>query len=109
MNIDVGIARELSAQYFREFASSVGVSGSTGKDWTNLSSQEKGGELTSQVSVEAPPGKVVTVQQVVGRCDGDGVTKSETFKITQSGKDGKEEVIRLISNIYYFAHCCSSR
>lgn len=97
MAIHETIATELVGQYFRTFVRSLGQSA---LDWGNMTSDEKGEVVSTEGSVEAPAGSVVTIEQAVGRCSEDGVTQTSLFRVTTSYKES--ETIRLaIRNCVY--------
>ena len=49
MSIDPTIKEELNSQFFLLFASSIGVSKTTGYDWTQVSGEAQSGESTVEV------------------------------------------------------------
>ena len=65
----------------------LGVSVSTGYDWTKVSSEVKEDEESIEVKVSVPPGKVLYVKQVVGLCDGN-TAKTEMFQLSEASDVG---------------------
>ena len=60
MNIDVSIQYAMEASFFKFFSESVGISESTGYDWTHTSSETKGEEKSYTASTEVAPGRYCT-------------------------------------------------
>jgi hypothetical protein len=100
MSLDVTIKTEMSAKFEGLFSASVGVSVSTGYDWTSTSSETTSKEEKIEIKAVAPAGYVLRVEQAVGHCDGN-TAKTELFRITHTNKAGeivKEEYQKQFMN-----------
>merc|ERR1712051_285050 len=87
MSIDLSIADALEASYFTLFTETLGISASTGYDWTHTSSERKSEEHSYEVDTEVPPGTIVMIDGAVGRCGG-STSKTEMFRITSYDPEG---------------------
>ena len=57
MSIDTSIEASLSTSFFEFFDASLGVSVSTGYDWTQTSQATKSEEHSFEVQTDVPPGR----------------------------------------------------
>lgn len=86
MSIDATIESAMHAGFFDMFSEDLGISVSTGYDWTHTSSQAQSETETFKVEATAPPYTLLQIQGAEGNC-GDNNVKTELFKsITMDGK-----------------------
>merc|ERR1711997_73010 len=100
MSIDTAIEASLSTSFFEFFDASLGVSVTTGYDWTQTSRSTKSEAHSFGVQIDVPPGYIVIIDGAVGDCDG-SVAKTELFRITSydsAGKLVKEEYEKTFAN-----------
>ena len=57
MKVDITVEAELKAEFFDIFSADIGVSATTGYDWTHATDSTKSEQTTITVEAEAPPGK----------------------------------------------------
>ena len=55
--MDITVEAELKAEFFDIFSADIGVSVTTGYDWTHATDSTKSEQTTITVEAEAPPGK----------------------------------------------------
>ena len=55
--MDITVEAELKAEFFDIFSADIGVSATTGYDWTHATDSTKSEQTTITVEAEAPPGK----------------------------------------------------
>ena len=83
------------------FEETIGISMSTGYDWTHTSEETMSEEETFEVNTTVPPGFILQIKQAQGECGG-STAKTELFKIVHiEGKTGrivKEEFERTLPN-----------
>ena len=88
MSVDVTVKYEMEAKFFDLFSEKLGVSISTGYDWSEVSSETVSEEEHFEINAIAPKGYVLKIEQAVGHCDGN-VAKTELFKIQHIDPNGK--------------------
>ena len=67
MNIDATISYELKASIFEMFEEKLGVSVTTGYNWSKASSEVYNSQVEIDVKSTVKPGEVLQIQQAVGR------------------------------------------
>ena len=55
--MDITVEAELKAEFFDIFSADIGVSATTGYDWTHATDSTKSEQTTITVEAKAPPGK----------------------------------------------------
>ena len=99
MSVDVTVEASLRASFWKIFEAGIGVSETTGYDWTTTSDAAMAEQVTVEVKTTVDPGYILQIKQAVGKC-GDSNSKTELFKIVHiEGKTGrivKEEFERTI-------------
>ncbi len=89
MSVDVTVKAEMTATFFGMFGASLGVSTTTGYDWTSVSESTMNEQVTIEVKAHVDPGYILQIKQAEGKCDGSHA-KTELFKIVHiEGKTGK--------------------
>jgi hypothetical protein len=68
ISIDESIDVAYTGAFFDLFASTLGVSQTTGYNWANINALVEGDEVTSPESVTVTPGNLVVIEQVTGTC-----------------------------------------
>lgn len=91
MSIDVTIKEEIKESFFDIFSSTIGVSVSTGYDWSHTTSVTKSELEQFEVNAIAPPGYVLNIEQVIGHCGG-SEAKTELFRISHT--DAKGNIVK---------------
>ena len=56
MSVDAAVEGELSAQFWKIFEATLGVSANTQYDWNHVSTETKSEQTTVEVEAEAPAG-----------------------------------------------------
>jgi len=79
MSIDSSIEYSMSASFFNIFEESIGISVTTGYDWSHTSSQAKSETETFKVAAVVPPYTLLQINGAEGNC-GDNNVKTELFK-----------------------------
>lgn len=87
MSIDTSIESAMSAAFFDFFSESIGVSVSTGYDWTHASSEIKDEIHTYTAETGVKPGTIWTLEGAIGQC-GDNIVRTERFRAITSDCDG---------------------
>ena len=104
MSIDTTVESALEAQFWGVFSEKMGMSVTTGYDWTQTSEITKSEQTTITVEAEAPPGVynvdndsdiriiivvglVLIIEQAVGHCD-DSEARTERFKTSHQDSRG---------------------
>jgi len=87
MDISTTISEEVKAGFFDIFEASIGVSVTTGYNWSETSSEAKSETKEFTDSIEIPGGRMITIQQVKGKCGGSEVN-TEMFRNVANFKDG---------------------
>jgi len=86
MSIDSTIEYSMHAGFFDMFSEDLGISQTTGYDWTHTSSQAQDETETFKVEATVPPYTLLQIQGAEGNC-GDNNVKTELFKsITLDGE-----------------------
>ena len=67
MNIDATISYELKASIFEMFEEKLGVSVTTGYNWSKAGSEVYNSQVEIDVKSTVKPGEVLQIQQAVGR------------------------------------------
>lgn len=88
MSIDVTIEESLEASYFTLLSETLGISASTGYDWTLTSTETKSEEHSYEVDTDVPPGTIVMIDGAIGKCGG-STSKTELFKISSYDPEGR--------------------
>jgi len=86
MEISEEVSLEITVGLFNLFEETLGVSATTGYDWTHTSSSTMEEEETFTVEVETTPGCASYIEQTVGHCNGNDA-QTEIFKISDVGQD----------------------
>jgi len=89
------ISAEVKAGFFDIFETNLGVSETTGYDWSETSSEAKSETEEFTVSTELPGGRMAKIQQTKGHCGGSEVN-TERFRNVVTFKDGNQ-IIETIS------------
>ena len=63
------------------FEVTLGVSATTGYNWSKTSSVAKNEQKQYEVEATAPAGTILEIKQVVGHCDG-SIVSTEKYKIS---------------------------
>jgi len=79
MSIDITIDEAMSAAFFKFFEEDLGISATTGYDWTATSSQAKSETETFKVESIVPPYTLLQIDGAEGNCGGNNV-KTELFR-----------------------------
>ena len=87
MSVDTTVEAEMAAQFFGMFSGGLGVSESTGYDWSSTSEAAKSEQVTVTVEAEAPPGLVLVIEQATGSCD-DSEVRTEQFRTSHHDRQG---------------------
>merc|ERR1712038_272064 len=90
MSIDAIVEASMSASFFESFSAELGISASTGYDWTQVSSQAKGETEEFVVEAVVNPNSILIIDGVEGNCGGNNV-KTELFRFTST--DGAGNII----------------
>ena len=80
MSIDTSIEYSMKASIFEIFEESIGMSVSTGYDWSQAGSQVYNEQETIEVKASVRPGFILQIQQAQGKCGGNDI-HTELFKI----------------------------
>ena len=101
MSIDESIKASMKMSIFSIFQTSLGMSVSTGYDWTKAGSQVFNEQVTIEVKASVRPGFILQIQQAQGKC-GDNNVNTELFKIVHidaiSQKIEKVEFEKTLAN-----------
>jgi len=89
MSISNSISAEVKAGFFDIFEASLGVSVTTGYNWSETSTAAKSETRKIIDSIQVPGGRVITIQQAKGYCGGSEVN-TEMFRNVATFKDGKQ-------------------
>lgn len=86
------VSSEVGATVLKVFSVKLGVSATTGFDWSSSSTATSVEEVKHEVSVEVNPGDEVHVYQVVGECENSDGTKYtlKTGRYETRGKNGEK-------------------
>jgi len=87
MSLDVTVKAAMEAKFFDFFSEKIGVSVSTGYDWSHVSSETVNKEESIEIKGTAPAGYVLRIEQAIGHCDGNKA-KTELFRITHTNAEG---------------------
>jgi len=87
MSIDTTIEASMSASFFSFFSADLGISSTTGYDWTQTSSQAKSETEEFKVETVVPPHSILIIEGAEGNCGGNNV-KTELFRFTSTDGDG---------------------
>jgi hypothetical protein len=90
MSVSAKVEASVSAGFFGLFAASAPASASTQFDWSIVDNTVKSKLTRYEVSVEVPPGKMLYIEHVVGRCGGSSV-QTNMFKTYTEGKNNTRE------------------
>jgi len=91
MSVDATISSEVKAGFFDIFEASIGMSVTTGYDWSETSSEAKSEIREFTDSTEVPGGRMIQIQQTKGHCGGSEVN-TEMFRNVATLKDGYEMI-----------------
>merc|ERR1711970_1597271 len=89
MDISTSISEEVKAGFFDIFEASLGVSVTTGYNWSETSTAAKSETKEITDSIKVPGGRVITIQQAKGYCGGSEVN-TEMFRNVATFKNGKQ-------------------
>jgi len=89
MSIDETISYEVKAGFFDIFEETLGVSVSTGYNWSETSSEAKSETKEFTVSTELPGGRMIQIQQTKGKC-GNSEVSTEMFRNVVTFEDGNQ-------------------
>jgi len=87
MSIDTTIEESMSASFFSFFSDDIGISVSTGYDWTHTSSEAKSETQEFKVETVVNPHSILIIEGAEGNCGGNNV-KTELFRFTSTDGDG---------------------
>ena len=95
MSIDATVSASIETSFFDLFGTQLGVSATTGYDWTETTEATKNEQITIEVKSSVRPGYILQIQQAMGTC-GDSYSNTELFKILhiegETGEIVKEEL-----------------
>ncbi len=91
VSVSETIEYEISVSIFELFSEKLGISMTTGYDWTTTSSYTKSINEEFQVLAKAPAGMLLTIEQAVGQC-GDTEARTELFRIRHT--DSKGQIVK---------------
>lgn len=99
MSIDVTIEESMSTSFFKLFETQIGISLTTGYDWTQTSSEAKSETHEYTVRTTVKPGELLVIEGAHGDCGGN-VVHTELFRITTMDCDGNilNEIFKQISS-----------
>jgi len=89
MSIDSSIEYSMTAKFFDMFEESLGISVTTGYDWSKTSSQAKSETESFTVSAQVPPYTLLQINGAEGNCGGNNV-KTEMFQTITFDPEGKK-------------------
>merc|ERR1711915_142792 len=95
-DISSSVTYEMKASFWGIFEETLGVSVTTGYDWSETSTQAQNEEKQFTVETQVPGGVAIQIQQAKGTC-GDSDVKTEMFRTLETKMNG--EVIT--SNIFF--------
>ena len=87
MSVDTTVKAEMAAQFWGMFSGGLGVSQTTGYDWSRTSEAAKSEQVTVTVEAEAPPGLVLVIEQATGTCE-DSHVRTEQFRTSHHDRQG---------------------
>jgi len=87
MSIDATIEASMSSSFFGFFSAELGLSVSTGYDWTQTSSQAKSETQEFKVEAVVHPNSILIIEGAEGNCGGNNV-KTELFRFTSTDGNG---------------------
>lgn len=87
MSIDTTIEASMSASFFSFFSADIGISQTTGYDWTQTSSQAKSETEEFKVETVVNAHSILIIEGAEGNCGGNNV-KTELFRFTSTNGDG---------------------
>jgi len=87
MSIDATIEYSMSSSFFGFFSEELGLSVSTGYDWTQTSSQAKSETQEFKVEAVVHPNSILIIEGAEGNCGGNNV-KTELFRFTSTDGNG---------------------
>jgi len=93
-SIDASIEAAMKASFWRDFEATLSVTGTTGYDWSHMSSESQSEAETFQVSVNVPPYTLLQIQGAEGNCGGENV-KTELFKTITVDQEGNEISVKV--------------
>ena len=88
MSVDYTVQAKLTVEFFELFKESVGVSASTGYDWSSTSSETINEEHTISITATATAGYMARIEQAVGHCGG-STAKTELFRVSHINRQGE--------------------
>jgi len=86
-SIDTSVEMAMKDSFFGLMEETLTVTGSTGYDWSHMSSESKSETITYQVSTEVQPYTLLQIQGAEGNCGGENV-KTELFKFITVDPEG---------------------
>ena len=87
VSVSSTIEYELSLSLFELFSEKLGISMTTGYDWSHSSTVTKSITEEFLVKASAPPGLILTIEQAIGTC-GDTEARTELFRIRHTDAKG---------------------
>merc|ERR1712126_134913 len=87
MSIDTTIEEAMSASFFSFFSEDIGMSTTTGYDWTHTSSEAKSETEEFLVEVVVDAHSLLIIEGAEGDCGGNNV-KTELFRFTSMDANG---------------------
>ncbi|XP_078372713.1 uncharacterized protein LOC144656356 [Oculina patagonica] len=89
----ITVSGEVAVDVLGVFTAKIGVSGTTGYDWSHSTTTNSFEQVSHEISVPVKAGDEVTVYQVVGECENtDGTTYTvKSPKYVIKGKDGETQ------------------
>ena len=96
MSVDTTVKAEMSAQFWGMFSGGLGVSETTGYDWSRTSEAAKSEQVTVTVEAEAPPGLVLVIEQATGSCE-ESQVRTEQFRTSHHDRQGNI----IIQTVFY--------
>jgi len=91
MHIDDTVSAEMKAGFFDIFETTIGVSVTTGYNWNEVSTEAQSETREFWVQTDVPAGKLLQIQQAVGKCGGSDVN-TEMFRSLSYDLEGNEQV-----------------
>ena len=87
MSVDTTVETELANQFWGLFSLGLGVSESTGYDWSHTTEATKSEQVTVSVEAEAPAGYILVIEQATASCDQSRV-RTERFRTSHQDSEG---------------------
>jgi len=87
-DVSISVTNEIKASFWDIFEETLGVSVTTGYDWSETSTQAQNEERQFTVETQVPGGIAIQIQQAKGTC-GNSDVKTEMFRTLETKKNGE--------------------